>query len=74
MEKYDWKSDIFLRTKLCDTASAPKIPEKKFDKQFVVVLKMKHGSPIRKSVPEWAREIAIKAYEGLPDVEMVCVI
>lgn len=73
MEKYNWKDDTFLRVSLADTGKAPvAVKEKRFEKSYTLVIKRKHGISIRKTVPEWVKDIAIKAYENMLDVEMVC--
>lgn len=57
---YDWKDDVFLRTHLADTTSAPiAVKSPKFDKQITFVVKPNRGMVYRKTCPEWAKDIVI---------------
>ena len=59
-EKYDWKDDIFLLTKLSKPTRTPLVKEKTFDKKVTFVVKPKHGKVYRRSCPDWARDVVEK--------------
>ena len=54
----NWKDDVFLRTHLADTASAPiAVKSPKFDKIITFVIKPHSGMVYRKTCPEYAKDI-----------------
>lgn len=66
---FDWKNDVFLRTHLADTATAPiAVRAPKFDKQITFVVKPYHGLVYRKTCPEWAKDIVAKQLDTDTDV------
>lgn len=69
-DKADWQDDTFLRTRLADTAAAPKAVKKKhFEKQITFVIKPKNGLVYRKTCPAWAVETVRKILEKDKSVE-----
>jgi len=69
-DKADWKDDAFLRTRLADTAAAPKaVKEKHFEKQITFVIKPKDGLVYRKTCPAWTAETVRKMLEKDESVE-----
>lgn len=60
-EKYDWKDDIFLLTKLSEPTRTPlAVKEKQFGKEITFVVKPKYGKVYRRSCPDWARDVVEK--------------
>ena len=63
MEKFDFMDDPFWRGNLGKSGTAPKIPNKKFEKNITFVVKLKHCDPehkytvYRRLAPEWAKDI-----------------